>query len=514
MKENWLEDIYNKVKKKRYITYEELSDLLPTDREFTAEEIEKVLSYLSWHGIEMEKPAFVVKKKSLKPIQKVEELTKSYFRDLGKLPLLTREDEVFYSKEMETGYNLITDGLFTSPEMVDMLVAECECLEKGTCHLDQVARLDFDALEDKKAYWRDHQRFIRRVRAIKRESEKLKKSLENRDEKRVKEIRKRICKKIASLSLQHHIIDKFIKLFRNRAKEIIKTHREIEETKDKKERRRLYRRLRNLEASLGLKVDEVETQLKRIETLEGKILWARDRMIEGNVRLVISIAKRYINRGLEFADLVEEGNCGLIRAVEKFNYHKGFKFSTYATWWIKQAITRAISDHSRTVRVPAHITDTLAKIARIQRKFLQEYGRYPTTGELAKRCGTSKEKIESLSKISQIGVSLDKPIDDDESSFIGDFIADEQSASPTKKAASTLLSEKLKEAISVLSKREKKVISMRFGLNGETPMTLEEIGQMYGITRERVRQIEAKALQKLRHPVRLRKFLPLRELLQ
>jgi RNA polymerase primary sigma factor len=289
-----------------------------------------------------------------------------------------------------------------------------------------------------------------------------------------------------------------------------KSRREI----DVEEVRNLKKELKECERFFGRKSEELSKAMTEIDMWESKIIAARDRMIEGNVRLVISIAKRYVNRGLEFADLLEEGNVGLIKAVEKFNYRKGFKFSTYATWWIKQAITRAIADQARTVRVPAHIIDAINKVAKVQRKFVQTQGREPTLAEIAQRLSTPKEKIQSLAKISQFGVSLDKPVDDEESSFIGDFIYDEKTASPSRAAGVSILGEKLEEALKVLSKREERVLRLRFGLGDGYPRTLEEVGQIFNITRERVRQIEAKALKKLRHPVRLRKFEPLRDLLQ
>jgi RNA polymerase primary sigma factor len=389
--------------------------------------------------------------------------------------------------------------------------------------LDQIARVEFECLLNKKALWRDRQKFIRRVRAIKRSVDVLK-NLLNRKltatvQKKIKTVRKHIFTKIQSLSLQHHLLNNFILEFKTTANDAITTDTRIKLlTKHKKSSREELKSLRKkqhyYQKFFDKKSEALSEILSNIDKEETKILEARDRMIEGNIRLVISIAKRYINRGLEFADLLEEGNVGLIKAIEKFNYHKGFKFSTYATWWIKQAITRAIADQSRTVRVPAHILDAINKIAKVQRKFIQAYGRDPTVAELAQRLSTPKDKIEALANISQFGISLDKPIDDDESSFIGDFIYDEKTISPAHSAGISLLREKLGEALGVLSRREEKVLRLRFGLSDGYPRTLEEVGQIFNITRERVRQIEAKALKKLQHPVRLRRFNQLRELLQ
>jgi RNA polymerase primary sigma factor len=520
-----LEELYRQILKKKRVTYTELDELLPEDV-FSAEEIEEIITNLQHQGVQItDTDTEEVQVKKRPTFRKSEDLTKPYFRELGKLPLLTKDEEVKYSRAMELGYNTITRELFATPGMIKLLTRECRCVEDGTRSLDQIARIEFDALFDKKRMWQERQRFIRRVNAINRETTKLKTMLRQEKTKAMRSVignkREKILQKIIYLSLQHHMINKFIQHFRVVAKEILTYGERLKvlekrkgDVKGKRERRLIHSKLKQHEKFLGRTASEISEQLKRIEKLEEQILQSRDKMIEGNVRLVISIAKRYTNRGLDFADLLEEGNCGLIKAVEKFNYHKGFKFSTYATWWIKQAITRSIADHSRTVRVPSHIIDALNKISRTQRKFVQSHGREPTTAEIAKRLSIPKEKIESLTRISQFSVSLDKPIDDEESSFIGDFIADEKAISPTHAAGVSILQEKLEGALSVLSKREEKVIRLRFGLGDGTPRTLEEIGQIFNITRERVRQIEAKALQKLRHPVRMRQFEELKELLR
>jgi len=521
-----LESLYKKVSKTKTITYDELDELLPDDLA-TAEEIEDIVSSLSQRGIKVldtKELTPVIKKKLVKPtIFKVEDPTKSYFRELGKFSLLTRDEEIKYSKIMEAGYKAITQFIFEPITFAEKLIEECQTVEDGTRSLDQIARVEFECLLNKKALWRDRQKFIRRVHAIKRDLESLKiyvnRKLTPRIQKSVGNLRQHIFSKIQALSLQHHLLNNFISEFKTTAKDATLINERIHllnrhKKTSRDELKTLRKKFQYYQKFFAKKPDGLFEILASIDKEEIKILEARDRMIEGNIRLVISIAKRYVNRGLEFADLLEEGNVGLIKAIEKFNYHKGFKFSTYATWWIKQAITRAIADQSRTVRVPAHILDAINKIAKVQRKFIQTYGRDPTVAELAQRLSTPKDKIEALAKISQFGVSLDKPIDDDESSFIGDFIHDEKTISPAHAAGISLLREKLGDALGVLSKREEKVLRLRFGLSDGYQRTLEEVGQIFNITRERVRQIEAKALKKLQHPVRLRRFTQLRELLQ
>ena len=278
----------------------------------------------------------------------------------------------------------------------------------------------------------------------------------------------------------------------------------------KEEVQRLQRRIGDVEQAIGLSVAEIKEINRRMSMGEARARRAKKEMVEANLRLVISIAKKYTNRGLQFLDLIQEGNIGLMKAVDKFEYRRGYKFSTYATWWIRQAITRSIADQARTIRIPVHMIETINKLNRISRQMLQEMGREPTPEELGERMDMPEDKVRKVLKIAKEPISMETPIGDDEDSHLGDFIEDVTISSPVDAATEEGLTEATRDVLGGLTAREAKVLRMRFGIDMNTDHTLEEVGKQFDVTRERIRQIEAKALRKLRHPTRsdyLRSFL-------
>lgn len=512
--------IFDKAKEKGKITINEINKLIPDN--VSPEEIDEILDLLARYSISIvQKEEAAVKPQVVKTAVKADEPIRAYFRELARYDLLTKDEEYELAVKIETGYRMIERQFLPYPCTLDKLIEVCKQVEESRKSLDQISRVEIEAMMDKHAFWAERQRFIRRVKSIEKDYNSLsqlykraRKDKSKAIEWRIFEKEERILRKLSILSLQHGAVNTAIQTFKEKIVRLDKIEKTIPRLRNENEIHLFVKERRVITNELGHETGRIKDTLMIVEAWEDLINRARQRMIEGNMRLVISIAKKYVNRGLEFADLVGEGNNGLIKAVEKFDYRKGYKFSTYATWWIRQAITRAIGDQARTVRVPAHILDTMNKVARAQRDMIQDLGREPTVEEIADHLDIPSDKVRMAQNISLIPISLDKPIDDEESSFVGDFISDPMSDSPSRRAAISILKDRFGEVLKDLPRREEKIIRLRFGLNDGMPRTLEEVGRMFNITRERVRQIEAKALRKLRHPTRLRRLQMFKDLIE
>lgn len=459
---------------------------------------------------------------------------KSYLRDIGKIPLLNKKTEQVISDNIAKGKFKSTQAIALFPFVHKELFAFVERLQKDPLALKEVIQFsDFDQ-ENVPKMEAERDALIATISVLKEQTgevEKLQQELAAAtDAKTKKELTKKIAAgqdavfaTIQSIKFANKFIKRMAKRIqkaltklREKEQEVIevsaaikKTKKEkIEDSEDEEESLEFYERtlriaqktIATLEAEIGLPIPEAEKLFAQLS--EGITIdkLAKDDLARANLRLVVNIAKKYVNRGLHFLDLIQEGNIGLMKAVEKFEFERGYKFSTYATWWIRQAITRAIADQSRTIRVPVHMVETLNKINKIKRTFMQEHGREPSIQELSKELNLDEKKIKNIIKISKEPISLETPVGDSEDAYIKDFIENEDEYSPADSVASNDLKERVRELLKGLTPREEKVLKMRFGIDVASEHTLEEVGKDFGVTRERIRQIEVKAIRKLRHP--------------